>query len=299
MHSNSAKQQLTGDALLLLVTLLAASGWIFSREAVAGLSPLLFMALRFSGAGLLLALIGFRALRRLDKAQWKTALQVGALFGTAMVFWILGLKYSSHIGIGAFLTSLGLVLVPLIAVFLGERPDRYVYASIPLALFGLACLSISDEFALDWASGCFLLAALFIGLLFILNGRAATHIPALPLTAIQLMVTGLVTGLVSLIFEDWQFQQPAAIWGWFAASMLIATSLRFLIQTRAQSMASPSHSAIIMTLEPIWTATLAALWFGESMTDIQLMGCGFIFLAMLVNRWPALRRLLPRRRPLA
>ena len=184
------------------------------------------MALRFSGAGLLLALIGFRALRRLDAQQWKTALQVGALFGIAMVFWILGLKYSSHIGIGAFLTSLGLVLVPLIAVFLGERPDRYVYASIPLALFGLACLSISEEFALDWASGCFLLAALFIGLLFILKGRAATHIPALPLTAITAAVVGVILNLA--LFFGYHVLWPQGFNGhfdWPSALIALAAAI--------------------------------------------------------------------------
>jgi hypothetical protein len=31
------------------------------------------------------------------------------------------------------------------------------------------------------------------------------------------------------------------------------------------------------------------LWLGESMTALQLAGCGLIFAAMLVNRWPALR----------
>ncbi len=65
-----------------------------------------------------------------------------------------------------------------------------------------------------------------------------------------------------------------------------------MIQTRAQGMAPPSHSAIIMTLEPVWTALLASLWFAERMTPLQLSGCGLIFAAMLVNRWPALRQWL-------
>jgi drug/metabolite transporter (DMT)-like permease len=89
--------------------------------------------------------------------------------------------------------------------------------------------------------------------------------------------------------EEWNFNQPNAIWGWLIASVLIATSLRFLLQTRAQSMAPPSHTAIIMTLEPVWTALFAALWLDETMTPLQLSGCTLIFLAMLVNRWPAVR----------
>jgi drug/metabolite transporter (DMT)-like permease len=277
------------DLLLLLTTLLAAAGWIFSREAVQGLAPLLFMALRFVSAGLILAVIGWSAMRLFTLAQWKSAGLVGVFFGTAMTFWILGLEMATHVGVGAFLTGLGVVMVPLISLLFGERPGPYVMLSIPFVIGGLACLSLDSEFHIGLAEVFFLLSALCIALMFILNSRAATRLPVLPLTAVQLLVTGLITGLCSLVLEEWNFNQPNAIWGWLIASVLIATSLRFLLQTRAQSMAPPSHTAIIMTLEPVWTALFATLWLDETMTLLQLSGCTLIFLAMLVNRWPAVR----------
>lgn len=290
--STAPKVHLKADLLLLSATVIAAGGWIFSREALAGFPPLLFMALRFTAAGLLLSLLGHRGLARLDAQQWRHALGVGLLFGIAMVFWILGLKLTEHIGVGSFLCSLGLVIVPLISLLFGERPGLSVYLAIPIAVAGLACLSLDSEFQLGTAEVCFLLAALFLALMFVLNSHAAARTPALPLTAVQLLVTGAITACCSLLLEEPQFRQPAAIWGWFLASMLLATSLRFLIQTRAQGMAPPSHSAIIMTLEPVWTALLASLWFAERMTALQLSGCGLIFASMLVNRWPALRQWL-------
>ncbi len=277
------------DLLLLLTTILAAAGWIFSREAVQGLAPLLFMALRFLSAGLVLALIGWSAMRVFSRAQWKSACLVGAVFGSALTFWILALEMTTHVGIGAFLTGLGVVLVPLISLFFGDRSGPYVYLSIPFVIAGLACLSLDSEFHLGLAEVFFLLSALLFSFCFILNSRAATRLPVLPLTAVQLLVTGLITGVISLLIEQWNFNQPPAIWGWLIASALIATSLRFLIQTRGQSLAPPSHTAIIMTLEPVWTALLAALWLGETMTALQFSGCALIFFAMLVNRWPAVR----------
>ncbi len=186
------------DLLLLTATLVAAMGWIFSREALAGFPPLLFMALRFTGAGLLLSLLGHRALRRLTARQWRHAVVVGLLFGIAMVFWILGLKMTEHIGVGSFLCSLGLVIVPLISLLFGERPGLSVYLAIPIAVAGLACLSLDSEFQLGPAEGCFLLAALFLALMFVLNSHAAASIPALPLTAVQLLVTGAITLLDAL-----------------------------------------------------------------------------------------------------
>lgn len=277
------------DLLLLLTTILAAAGWIFSREAVQGFEPLLFMALRFISAGLILAVIGWGAMRAFTREQWRSACLVGVFFGTALSFWILALEMTTHVGIGAFLTGLGVVLVPLVSLLFGDRSGPYVYLSIPFVIAGLACLSLDSEFHLGLAEILFLLAALFFSLSFILNSRAATRLPVLPLTAVQLLVTGLISAVLSLFMESWDFNQPPAIWGWLIVSALIATSLRFLLQTRGQSLAPPSHTAIIMTLEPVWTALFAALWLGETMTSLQFSGCALIFFAMLVNRWPAIR----------
>ncbi|MEC9409936.1 MAG: DMT family transporter, partial [Pseudomonadota bacterium] len=61
------------------------------------------------------------------------------------------------------------------------------------------------------------------------------------------------------------------------------------LQTYAQGMTTPSHAAVIMIVEPAWTATFAALWFGETMSLSQLFGCSLIFLSLVVNRWSAVR----------
>jgi drug/metabolite transporter (DMT)-like permease len=277
------------DLLLLLTTLLAGAGWIFSKESLAGLTPLLFMGLRFTASGLILVAMDSRSLTRLTRAQWKTAFPVGLFFGCIMIFWVLGLHLANYISVGAFLFSLGIVIVPLLGPLFGEKPHRWVFFSLPFVVAGLACLSLDSEFVIGAGELCFLAAAFFMALFFILNGRASTRLPTLPLTAIQLLMAGVITFTASAFTETWSFDQPWSIWGWFAASVLLATTLRFSIQTRAQGMAPASHGAIIMTLEPVWAALLAVWWLGENMTLLQVSGCALIFAAMLVNRWPAVR----------
>ncbi|GGC01695.1 permease [Marinobacterium zhoushanense] len=280
---------LKADLLLILTTILAGAGWIFSKEALVGFAPLLFMCMRFTSAGLLLGCLRFGSLRALSAEQWRASLRVGVFFGIAIAFWIVGLHLASHIGVGAFLTSLGVVMVPLVGLLFGERPNRYVFYSLPFVAIGMACLSLDAEFVIGWGEIFFLVAALFFSLTFILNSRASARIPAVPLTAIQLVIAGVITFLLSSLIESWSFDQPLEIWGWFLASVLLATSLRFSIQTRAQGLAPASHAAIIMTLEPVWAALMAVWWLGERMSLLQVLGCSLIFLAMLVNRWPAVR----------
>src|SRR5690554_136426 len=94
------------DFLLVTVTLLAAISWIFSKEAILLMPPLLFMALRFLIAGGFLAVVAWRPLSRLSADQLKRGVGVGLVFGIAMSFWVMGLFHSASMGEGAFLTSL-------------------------------------------------------------------------------------------------------------------------------------------------------------------------------------------------
>ncbi|MDO6804403.1 DMT family transporter, partial [Wenyingzhuangia sp. 1_MG-2023] len=153
------------------------------------------------------------------------------------------------------------------------------------AATGLGCLSLDGNFVFGLGEFCYLAAACMFSLTFVLTSRAAATIPAIALTSVQLTMVGLVALPLSLILEEWQLPQTVDIWLWVLASTLIATCVRFFLQTWAQGKTASSSAALIMVLEPVWTAFLAAFWFAERMSPIQMLGCGLIFTALLVSRW--------------
>ena len=281
---------LKADLLLIVVTLLAAAGWIFSKEALQGLPPILFIGIRFLLAGLILALFGQKYFAKLSAKGLKRSLLTGAVFAVAMVCWIMGLFHAKHIGEGAFITSTAVVLVPIMARWIfGEHPALSTWLALPIAISGLAFLSLdlseNNGFQLENSQLLFLSAAVIFALHFNLNTRMVAEVPALILTSLQLIVVGVIALVVSIGVEEWPDTVADNIWGWLLASAIIATSLRFFLQTFAQGLAPASHAAVILTIEPIWTTLLASVWFGEQMTTAQLVGCGLIFSALLVNRW--------------
>ena len=125
---------------------------------------------------------------------------------------------------------------------------------------------------------------------FNLNTRFAARIPVMALTAMQLTVVGSLALLISTLSERWPAAVSGEIIGWLMASILIATSLRFFLQVKAQGMVPVSHAALIMTLEPVWTALMGMVWLGERMSGVQLTGCSIIFCALLISRWRWLLR---------
>ncbi|WP_369832147.1 DMT family transporter [Motiliproteus sp. MSK22-1] len=279
---------------MVLVTFIAASGWIFSKETLDGMPPWLFIGIRFSLAGIVLLFAGYRYWSLLSSVtNIKHCVQLGLVMAVAMLFWILGLHHGTHMGEGAFITSLGAVMVPLVGrLFFGERPPLSTWSAIPLAVAGLACLSLEGGFQFEIGQIYFLSAAVLFAVHFSLVSRAAVSMPAIMLTAVQLIVVGIVSLTVSAFMEEWPSSFSTSIWGWLLASALIATSLRFFLQTYGQGLTPASHAALIMVLEPIWTAILALIWFGERMQGLQALGCFLIFAALLISRWRWIQKLV-------
>ncbi len=188
------------DLLFVAVTLLASISWIFSKEAILLMPPLLFMAVRFLIAGGMLALFALRPLARLNADQLKRGVGVGLVFGVAMSFWVMGLFYGTSLGEGAFITSLGVVMVPVLARFLfKELQPVCTWLAIPVAVTGLALLSLRNGFQPEVGQLFFVVTAFIFALYLTLNTRAANQrtvvnrqgktiekhrVPALPLTAI-------------------------------------------------------------------------------------------------------------------
>jgi drug/metabolite transporter (DMT)-like permease len=296
MPAPTARAPLRADLLLLLVTLLAASGWIFSKEALNGMPPLLFIGTRFLLAGAILAAFAGPALRRLSRGDLATGAAVGLLFSGALTLWILGLHHSRHLGESAFINSLGILLVPVVARLLfGDRPPRTTWIALPVALFGFGLLSLNAGFRIEPGQWLIAGSAVLFSLLINTNSRVVHRLPALPLTVLQLITVGIVLSLASLALEPWPARIGGVTLGWLAASVLLASTLRFFLQVHAQGLTTPSHAAVILMLEAVWTALLAAAWYRETMTALQLAGCGLIFAALLINRWYWVRRLFTRR----
>lgn len=273
------------DALMVLVTLLAACGWVFSRETLQGMEPALFLSYRFTIAGVLLGLLSLSGLRELGRTGWRRAALTGLVMGVALNFWITGLHQATHMGVGAFLTSLGVVLVPITGKLLFRTAiSRATWLAMSFAIFGLAFLSLEQNLALSTSDLWFLAAATAFSFHFHCNSHFAATLPALPLTAVQLTMTGLMALAVTGFTEGPPQLPPSEVLGWLGGSILLGTCARFFLQVRTQGKLPATRAALWMTLEPVWVTLVGVVGFGERLSLWQGVGCLLILVALLVSR---------------
>lgn len=277
------------DWLLIATTLIAAFGWICSREAVSGMPVLAFIAMRFLLASLCLLLLCRPAQLRHTLRHIRPVLLTGLLQAGTILLWIYAVANTTSLGEGAFIMSLSMLFVPLFAwLLLRNRPGKRYWLALPVSITGLGLLTIKHNAAFDVSQLLFLASALIQAIYFCLTTRFAATVPVQALAAVQLGCTGAVAFLLSLAFERWPQQVALSTWGWILASILIATSLRFWLQLKGQSMTSAANAALIMILEPLLTVLAAAVWYGEILSLQQMVGCALIVAALLFYRlYPA------------
>ncbi|WP_429088543.1 DMT family transporter [Aeromonas allosaccharophila] len=286
--------------LMVLVTLLAAAGWLFSKEAIRELPPAAFIGSRFLLAALLLLPLAWLREPPPTRAQLLRAAGCGTLLGASLLLWVTAISQSDALGSGAFIMSVATLMAPLAAwAAFRAKPGRHYWLTLPIAIAGLLLLSSSTHWGGDRPEQTgvslslfwFLAAATTLGIQLAVHRHFAQSIAPTWLTCIQLAMTGLLGTLLSLQTEQWpETGVSHGIWGWFAASVLIATTLRYWLLTHALSKMTTAHAALMMLLEPVWTLLLSTLFYSEPLGGAKLAGAGLVLGALVLYQLPLLLR---------
>ncbi|MGL5037250.1 MAG: DMT family transporter [Aeromonas sp.] len=278
--------------LMILVTLLAAAGWLFSKEAIRELPPAAFIGWRFLLAALLLIPLAWCREPLPTGNQLLRAVGCGALLGVSLLLWVTAISQSDALGSGAFIMSVATLMAPLAAwAAFKAKPGRHYWLTLPIAIAGLLLLSSSTRWGVSLSLFWFLAAATTLGVQLAVHRHFAQSIPPTWLTCIQLAMAGVLATLLSLLTEQWPSSGIShGIWGWFAASVLIATTLRYWLLTHALSQMTTAHAALMMLLEPIWTLMLSTLIYNEPLGIAKLTGAALVLGALVLYQLPLLLR---------
>ncbi|MGY3962968.1 DMT family transporter [Aeromonas veronii] len=278
--------------LMVLVTLLAAAGWLFSKEAIRELPPAAFIGSRFLLAALLLLPLAWLREPPPTRAQLVRAAGCGTLLGASLLLWVTAISQSDALGSGAFIMSVATLMAPLAAWgAFRAKPGRHYWLTLPIAIAGLLLLSSSTHWGVSLSLFWFLAAATTLGIQLAVHRHFAQSIAPTWLTCIQLAMTGLLGTLLSLLTEQWpEAGVSHGIWSWFAASVLIATTLRYWLLTHALSKMTTAHAALMMLLEPVWTLLLSTLFYNDPLGGAKLAGAGLVLSALVLYQLPLLLR---------
>lgn len=269
--------------------------FVLVKDALHDASPLVFNLLRMTLATLALAIVNHRHLRKLSGKTIAAGAVVGLFLAAGYQLQTSGLARTTAAK-SAFITGLVVVFVPVLTTIPALRPPSAhapgfaALVGALLAFVGLVLLTTPS--GTTWAN---LFSSIGVGdLLTLLCAFAfAGHLLALAHTSPRIPIPQLATlqiasaavimaitlplgGPVYLTFT------PRLILA-LAVTSLLATAAAFTIQSWAQQHLPPTHTALLLTLEPVFAWLTSFLLLGERLGIRSLAGAGLIFAGILVT----------------
>jgi drug/metabolite transporter (DMT)-like permease len=273
------------ELAMVAVTAVWGSTFVLVRDAVAQVPPFTFIAYRFLAAALLLTAIRPRlALGAPGADRGPGPLAAGAVIGVALFagygFQTVGLQYTTASNAG-FITGLSVVLTPLLgALLLRQAPGRWPVTGACVAAVGLALLSLQRLEVRRGDALVFACAVAFATHILLL-GRYAPRLSTYRLAVVQLATAGLLALIWAWLAGDLAVPTSADVWVALAITSVAASAGAFLIQTRAQREVSPTRTAVIFTMEPVFAGLFGFLLAGERLSGRGWLGAGLILAGML------------------
>ncbi len=278
---------------MVAVTALWGATFVVVKEALAQVSVLVFMAIRFGLAAALLATMYWTAVRRMKRAELRAGALIGLFLFGGYALQTGGLLYTTA-SKSALITGSAVVLVPVLMFLLWRhRVNRWTWAgaagafaglyfiTVPAGegLSGLAQLNRGDVFTMAGAT-LFALHIIFIGRY---SGKHSVG----ALTFVQVVVTALLALLAAPVMNAGGWEPARLDWslglvGALALTGIGGTAMAFSVQVWAQRYTSPAHIGVLLTLEPVFAAITSYLVLGERLSGRALLGAGLILAGILL-----------------
>jgi drug/metabolite transporter (DMT)-like permease len=278
------------EAALIANTVIWGSTFVVVKQALRDVSPVLFLALRFTlaTAALLVLFRGFWRHPRNLRGSLGGGAVAGVFLFSGYAFQTIGLQYTTAPK-SAFLTGLTAVMTPLLAALVYRNMPRLrEIGGVLVATGGMALMTLPDATAPGQAISmnrgdllticCAVCYAAHILALSRYSASASIEL----LSTAQIGVSALLAWSLFRWMETPHIRWTAGVWVAIVITGLFATAVAFTFQAWAQRYTSSTRTALIFMLEPVFAWITSYLLTGETLSRRGAAGAGLILAGILL-----------------
>ncbi|MDR2035482.1 MAG: DMT family transporter [Coriobacteriales bacterium] len=193
----------------------------------------------------------------------------------------------------AFITTLYIVMVPVIGIFLKHKTRWNTWVSVGIAVIGLYLLCISTTLSLQGGDTILIVCALFWALQILVVGHFAPRLSLMQLfgmCTVQFLVSGVLSLLSAPLFDGFFVNTPLTTEAVFTVAPellyagLLSTGVSFTLAAIAQRYTKPTPAALVMSTESVFGLLGGVLLLGEVLTFRESFGCGLLLVAVILTQ---------------
>ena len=290
------KEQIKGSLLLLTGTMIWGTAFVAQSVGMDYIQPFTFQAVRSIIALIALWPViwlmerkkgGGRSFlsRWADPRLWKTGLLCGIALFLASGLQQMGLVYTDA-GKAGFITAMYIVLVPVLGLFLGQKPGAGVWISVALAVAGLYLLSAMGVSGINLGDLLLMGCACAFAVQIVLVDRLGQDLDGLRLNFVQFLVNAVVSCLVMGLFETpvWENILSCAVPLLYTG--VLSSAAAYSLQILGQQRLAPAPASLIMSLESVFAVIAGWIVLGQGLSLTELLGCALVFAGVVLSQLP-------------
>ena len=272
------------DLTLVFIALIWGTTFVLIKRALNDVTPVLYLALRFSLAAALLALYFHKRIRLgFGRQEFWVGLRVGGILMLGYLLQTVGLQTPTP-SKSACLTGSSIVLVPVVTSLVDRtRPRLWEIAGVLTAGLGMGLLSMQGE-TLSIAKGDLLTigCAVAFAVHIVLLGHWAPIVGFESLSLLQIAAAAAVACIAVPLVETPAIHWSPMVWSAILVGGVFATALAFVLQSWAQQNTTPARAAVLFSMEPVFAWIVSWTFEGEALTARAATGALLILGGVLL-----------------
>ena len=278
---------------LIATAVISGLSFVAQKLGMLYIGPFTFNTLRcFIGCICLFPAISlFRSLEPCKPEKYKRKQLIKGGFTAGMIIFIAFTinQYCmiyAHAGKAGFITSLYILFVPVIAVFMKQKLHLNVKLSIVVAIAGLYLLCVKEAMRYEICDVFLLISAFFFALHIMVVNQYANRVHIIKLSCLQFLTAGILSLPFMVIFESPELSSIIAAWKPVLFIGVIVTGVAYTLQIFGHKATKPVVAALILSSEAVFAVIGGMFILGETMTLREIIGCIVMFGAIFLSQTP-------------
>ncbi|MBP3493288.1 MAG: DMT family transporter [Oscillospiraceae bacterium] len=200
----------------------------------------------------------------------------------------MGMVAGASAGKTSFITTLYVVLVPICGLFLKKKIPASVWVGVMVAVAGLYCLCIKEDFTIVFSDFLVLLCAFAYALQILVIDHFAPHTDGVQLSCVQFFFTAIWSLIGMFIFENPNWSAIMSCMGDILYVGIFSSGVAYTLQILAQKdSANPTMVSLLLSLESVFGVLSGAIFLHERMTGKEYLGCVLMLVAVVLAQLPS------------
>lgn len=213
----------------------------------------------------------------------------GIVLTVASTLQQIGIGHTS-VGKAGFITTLYIVIVPLLGLIAGKPVTRLQWLSVIIAAAGMYFICITESFSVNYGDMIIFACACFFALHIIAIQRFAVMVDGVRMSLLQFAVCGILSLPAIFFYETPTWEALEAAWLPIMYAGVMSCGIAYTLQILGQKYVNVILASIILSMESVFSVLSGWLLLGEQLSLREISGCGLVFAAILLAQMPSKRQ---------